>query len=62
MPHEACLRALKEVLNRMEEKKISTEIFVKMAKFVLQNNYSEFNGQVKHQISGWLIGTKPAYG
>ena len=34
-----------------------------MAEFVLKNNYFEFNGQVKHQISGTAIGTKfaPTY-
>ena len=52
MPHEAELRAFKEVLDRREEKKISTEDLVKMAEFVLKNKYFEFNGQVKHQISG----------
>ena len=61
--HEMGLRALKEVLDRREEKKISTEDLVKMAEFVLKNNYFEFNGQVKHQISGTAIGTKfaPTY-
>ena len=29
-----------------------------MAPFVLQNNYFEFNGIVKQQISGTAIGTK----
>ena len=29
-----------------------------MAKFVLQNNYFEFNGETKQQISGTAIGTK----
>ena len=61
IPHEAGLRALKEVLDRREEKKISTEDLVKMAEFVLKNNYFEFNGQVKHQISGTAIDTKFAY-
>ena len=63
IPHEAGLRALKEVLDRREEKKISTEDLVKMAEFVLKNNYFEFNGQVKHQISGTAISTKfaPTY-
>ena len=63
IPHEAGLRALKEVLDRREEKKISTEDLVKMAEFVLKNNYFEFNGQVKHQISATIIGTKlsPTY-
>ena len=35
IPQEAGLRALKEALNRREEKKISTEDLVKMAEFVL---------------------------
>ena len=63
IPHEAGLRVLKEVLDRREEKKISTEDLVKMAEFVLKNNYFEFNGQVKQQISGTAICTKfaPAY-
>ena len=29
-----------------------------MAKFVLKNNYIEFNGKVKQQILGTAIGTK----
>ena len=39
IPHEVGLRALKEVLDRREEKKISTEDRIKMAEFVLKNNY-----------------------
>ena len=58
--HEAGLRALKEVLDRREEKKVSAKDLVDMAEFVLKNKYFEFNGQVKHQISGTTIGTKLA--
>ena len=63
IPHKAGLRALKELLDRRQEKKISTEDLVKTAEFVLKNNYFEFNGQVKHQISGTAIGTNfaPTY-
>ena len=34
-----------------------------MAAFVFKNNYFEFNGEVKHQISGTSLGTKfaPTY-
>ena len=39
-------------------KKIPTEDLVKMAGFVLKNNYFEFNGSIKQQISGTAIGTK----
>ena len=60
IPREAGLRTLKEVLDRREEKKISTEDLVKMAEFVLTNNYFEFNSQFKHQISGTAIGNKLA--
>ena len=61
--HEERLRALKEVLDRREEKKISTGDLVKMVEFVLKNNYFEFNAQVKHQIFATAIGTKfaPTY-
>ena len=31
-----------------------------MAEFVLKNNFFEFNGQIKQQISGTAIGTKCA--
>ena len=58
IPHEAGLQALKEVLERRKDKKISTDDLVKMAAFVLKNNYFEFNREVKHQISGTAIGTK----
>ena len=57
IPHEAGLRTLKEVLDRREEKKISTKDQVKRTEFLLKKNYFEFNGQVKHQISGTVIGT-----
>ena len=58
IPHEAGLKALEKSLNDCTNKKVSTEDLVKMAKFVLKNNYFEFNGKVKQQISGTAIGTK----
>ena len=58
IPHEAGLEALKKALDNRTEKKVSTEDLLKMAKFVLKNNYFEFNGKVKQQISGTAIGTK----
>ena len=58
IPHEAGLKALKDALENRESKSISTEDLIKMARFVLQNNYFEFNGIVKQQISGTAIGTK----
>ena len=56
--HEAGLEALVKALNNCTNKNVSTEDLVKMAKFVLKNNYFEFNGKVKQQISGTAIGTK----
>ena len=54
---------MKNALDNRENKSISTEDLIKMARFVLQNNYFEFNGIVKQQISGTAIGTKfaPTY-
>ena len=58
IPHEACLKSLKEALDRRREKKISTEDLDKMAEFVLKNNYFEFDRSVFQQVSGTAIGTK----
>ena len=40
IPHEACLRALREVLDKQGNKCIPTEDLVKMAEFALKTNYS----------------------
>ena len=58
--HELGLRASKETLDKRDYIQISTSDLVKMAKFVLQNNYFEFNGETKQQISGTAIGAKVA--
>ena len=42
IPHEAGLKVLEKSLNDCTNKKVSTEDLVKMAKFVLKNNYFEF--------------------
>ena len=42
IPHDAGLKALEKALNNRTNKKVSTEDLVKMAKFVLKNNYFEF--------------------
>ena len=39
IPHEVGLQALKEVLDRRKDKKISTNDLLEMAAFVLKNNY-----------------------
>ena len=58
IPHNAGLKALSNMLEAREHKAVSTEDLVKMASFVLENNYFEFNGDVKKQILGTAIGTK----
>ena len=60
IPHNVGLRALKEALDKQEQKKIATEDLVQMTDFVLKNNFFEFNNQIKQQISGTAIGTKCA--
>ena len=64
IPHELALEVLEEALEKRESKQISTDNVIKLAKFVLQNNYFEFNGEVKRQILGMAIGIKfaPPYG
>ena len=49
---------MKDALDNRENKSLSTEDLIKMARFVLQNNYFEFNGIVKQHISGNATGTK----
>ena len=54
---------MKDALDNRENKAVGTEDLMKKAGFVLQNNYFEFNGIVKQQISGTAVGTKfaPTY-
>ena len=58
IPHEVGLRALREALDKRDEKTIPTEELLKMAEFVLKNNYFEFVNKIKQHISGTAIGTK----
>ena len=63
IPHEVGLKTLREALDNKEIEYIPTENLFKMAEFVLKNNYFEFTGKFKKQLSGTAIGTKfaPAY-
>ena len=58
IPHEAGLSALREALDKRTRKEIPTENLIKMAEFVLKNNFFEFDTNVYQQISGTAIGTK----
>ena len=58
IPHQAGLIALKKTLDKSLSKKIPTDNLIKMAEFVLSNNFFEFNNCTFQQISGMAIGTK----
>ena len=58
IPHQAGLIALKEALDKILSKKIPSDDLIKMAEFVLSNNFFEFNSDTFQQISGTAIGTK----
>ena len=58
IPHQAGLEALREELNKSKTHKVPTCKLVKMAEFVLKNNYFPFLDKVYQQISGTAIGTK----
>ena len=47
--HDAGLKALEKALNNCVNIKVSKEHLVKMANFVLKNNYFKFNGKSKQQ-------------
>ena len=51
IPHSAGLSSLKKALEKHFNKQIPTTDLVKMAKFVLSNNYFEFSDKVFQQIS-----------
>ena len=53
------MKALREVADKREHT-IPTSELIRMADFVLKNNYFELNKQIKQQISGTAIGTKLA--
>ena len=58
IPHEAGLSALREALDKGTRKEIPTENLIKIAEFVLKNNFFEFDTNVHEQISGIAIGAK----
>ena len=56
--HQLSLKILEEALEKRESKQIPTDNLIKLAKFVLQNNYFKSNGEEKQQILGTAVGTK----
>ena len=57
IPYEAGLQVLEEALENRNHKQISTDKLIKMAQFVLKNNFFKSNN-VFQQISGTAIGTE----
>ena len=51
------IKALKDTLDFRQNKKIPTDMLVKMAEFGLTNNYFESGQKRFQQISGTAIGT-----
>ena len=60
IPYELGLNAIKKALENRARKSVPTNDILKMLEFVLKNNYFEFNGNVKLQISDTVIGKKCA--
>ena len=58
IPHADGLEALLAKLKEREDKSIATEDLLQMARFVLRNNFFEFDSKIKQQISGTAIVTK----
>ena len=58
LPHKEGILALKSKLEEQTCSKIATNDLVMLVKFVLKNNFFEFNNEIKQQISGTAIGTK----
>ena len=58
LPHEVGLSAMGEALEKRDKKTIPMEKLLKMAEFVLKNNYFEFGNKIKKEISRTSIGTK----
>ena len=60
IPHEDGLNAIRSALNSREDKQVSTESLLELAKVVLENNVFEHNSKFYRQLQGTAIGTKMA--
>ena len=58
IPHQTSLKALRAALDKTKTHKVPTGKLVKMAEFVLTNNYFQFSDEVYQQIPGTATGTK----
>ena len=59
--HQASINALKKALDKRPLEKIPTDDLIKMAEFVLSNNFFKFNSDILQQISGTVIFRTQAY-
>ena len=50
VPHEAGLRALREVFDKREQHTIPTSELIRMADFVLSNNYFELTDKLSNKF------------
>ena len=57
IPHNEGILALKRKFEE-QTSKIPTNNLVKLAEFVLKNNFFELNNEIKQRISGTAVGTK----
>ena len=55
--HKPDLEPLREAMDKRKTHKVPTGKLVKMAEFVLKNNYFQFSDEVHQQISGTAIDT-----
>ena len=58
IPHEEGLEALRFYLEQREDKSVSTQSLLDLARIVLENNFFGFGEEIFHQILGTAMGTK----
>ena len=56
IPHESGLNAFREALEQRSRKEIPTENLIKMAEFVLKNNFSNLTAKFFNRLQGLLLG------
>ena len=58
IPQNEGISAFQQKLEEQPSTKIPTNVLLKLAEFVLKNNFFEFNDKIKQQVSGTAIRTK----
>ncbi|CAF1538052.1 unnamed protein product [Adineta ricciae] len=60
IPHVEGVLSLKSMLDHLKLKKVNnvrTEAILRLARFVMKNNYFKYNGQYYHQVRGGAMGS-----